>query len=46
MTNIKIDETLQGNYIVYEGISNGDVIVIEGTQSLRDGDVVSLKQNN
>lgn len=46
MTNIKIDETLQGNYIVSEGISNGDVIVIEGTQSLRDGDVVSLKQNN
>ena len=45
MTNISIDETLADTYIVSGGIKAGDVIVTEGTQSLRDGDVVSVKKN-
>lgn len=45
MKNIQIASTLQESYIVSEGISPGDVIVQEGTQSLRDGDFVKTMLN-
>ena len=45
MQNIEIGTTLQDTYIVTSGIKSGDVIVQEGTQSLRDGDVIQIKSN-
>lgn len=45
MQNIEITSTLQDTYIVSSGIKSGDVIVQEGTQSLRDGDVIKIKSN-
>ena len=45
MTNIEIDTNLQESYIVSDGLKLGDVIVLEGTQSLRDGDKIQVKSN-
>lgn len=45
MQNIEIASTLQDTYIVASGIKTGDVIVQEGTQSLRDGDKIQIKSN-
>nr|WP_317633012.1 efflux RND transporter periplasmic adaptor subunit [uncultured Flavobacterium sp.] len=45
MTNITIDATLQDKYLVANGLKQGDVIVTEGTQSLRDGDKIQIKNN-
>ena len=41
--NIQIGSTLRESYIVEGGLKKNDVIVLEGTQSLRDGDVVKVK---
>jgi membrane fusion protein (multidrug efflux system) len=46
MTNIEIASTLRDSYIVSTGLKIGDKIVLEGTQSLRDGDVIKIKSNN
>jgi membrane fusion protein (multidrug efflux system) len=46
MTNIEIASTLSDSYIVSKGLKIGDKIVLEGTQSLRDGDVIKIKSNN
>ena len=43
MRNIKIEETLRDSYIVESGLKIGDKIIYEGTQSLRDGDIVKIK---
>lgn len=40
---IEIANTLSDDYIVRSGLKVGDLIVVEGTQSLRDGDVVDPK---
>lgn len=42
MTNITIASTLRDSYLVESGLKNGDLIVYEGTQSLKDGDVVNI----
>lgn len=44
MANVTIGGSLDGVYIVNKGLKNSDVIVAEGTQSLRDGDKVNVKQ--
>ncbi len=46
MTNIQIGSTLRESYIVTSGLKLGDVIVLEGTQSLRDGDVIKVKSTS
>ncbi len=43
MANITIGGTLDGIYIVDKGLKANDRIVQEGTQSLRDGDKVNVK---
>lgn len=43
MANITIGGTLEGIYIVDKGLKTNDRIVQEGTQSLRDGDKVNVK---
>lgn len=43
MTNIEIGTTLRDSYIIKSGLKMGDKIVLEGTQSLRDGDVIKVK---
>lgn len=45
MQNIQIGSTLRESYIVTSGLKKDDVIVLEGTQSLRDGDIVKIKVN-
>lgn len=44
MTNIIIGSTLDDVYILNEGLKNNDLIVQEGTQSLRDGDKINIKE--
>lgn len=44
MANVTIGGTLDGVYIVDKGLRKNDLIVEEGTQSLRDGDKVTVKQ--
>lgn len=44
MTNITIEATLADAFIISTGLNEGDVIVFEGTQSLRDGDKISIKK--
>ncbi|KDN55545.1 efflux RND transporter periplasmic adaptor subunit [Flavobacterium seoulense] len=44
MTNVTIGNTLDDVYILNEGLKNDDLIVEEGTQSLRDGDKINIKQ--
>lgn len=44
MTNITIASTLDDVYILQKGLKKNDLIVQEGTQSLRDGDKINIKQ--
>ena len=44
MTNITIGSTLDDVYILNKGLENNDLIVHEGTQSLRDGDRINIKE--
>ena len=44
MTNISIASTLDDVYILNKGLKKDDIIVQEGTQSLRDGDKINMKQ--
>jgi membrane fusion protein (multidrug efflux system) len=44
MTNITIGSTLDDVYILNKGLKNNDLIVQEGTQSLRDGDKINIKE--
>lgn len=46
MANITIGGTLDGIYIVDKGLKANDHIVQEGTQSLRDGDKVNVKNTD
>jgi len=45
MQPIVIGATLTDSYLVKDGIKENDLIVYEGTQSLRDGDVITIKSN-
>ena len=44
MTNVTIGTTLDDVYILNDGLKRDDLIVQEGTQSLRDGDKIKIKQ--
>ncbi len=44
MTNITIGGTLESVFMVTNGLKNNDLIVQEGTQSIKDGDKVSIKK--
>lgn len=44
MKNISIGSTLRDSYIVESGLKPGDIIVYEGTQSLRDGESIRVKK--
>lgn len=44
MTNITIASTLDDVYILHKGLKKNDLIVQEGTQSLRDGEKINIKQ--
>ena len=44
MTAVKIKETLRQSYLIDSGLKAGDRIVIEGTQSLKDGQTIKIKQ--
>ncbi len=44
MTNIRIGTTLRDSYLVEDGLKNGDLIIYEGTQSLKDGDRITIKK--
>lgn len=44
MRNISIGTTLRDSYIVDSGLKAGDIIVYEGTQSLRDGESIRVKK--
>jgi len=43
MTSIEIGATLSESFIVSSGLKIGETIVLEGTQSLRDGDIIKVK---
>jgi len=43
MQPIIIAATLTDSYIISNGLNEGDLIVYEGTQSLRDGDIITIK---
>lgn len=45
MRNIQISSTLNESYIINAGLKQNDIIVLEGSQSLRDGDVIKIKSN-
>jgi len=45
MTNVSLAGTLDGIYIISKGLKRDDVIVQEGTQSLKDGDKVNIKED-
>lgn len=44
MTAVKINSTLKNSYLIDSGIKPGDRIVLEGTQSLRDGQTITVKK--
>ncbi|WP_419868376.1 efflux RND transporter periplasmic adaptor subunit [Chryseobacterium sp. CT-SW4] len=44
MTNIKIGTTLRDSYLVESGLKKGDLIIYEGTQSLKDGETIKIKK--
>lgn len=46
MNAIVLDGTLEDSYIVSKGLKVGDIIVKEGTQSLRDGEKIKMKKLN
>lgn len=43
MTNIKVGTALKDSYLVEGGLKKGDLIIYEGTQSLKDGDQIKIK---
>ena len=43
MTNIKVGTALKDSYLVESGLKKGDLIIYEGTQSLKDGDQIKIK---
>ncbi|SDH84481.1 membrane fusion protein, multidrug efflux system [Chryseobacterium taeanense] len=43
MTNIKVGTALKDSYLVESGLKKGDLIIYEGTQSLKDGDEIKIK---
>ncbi|WP_375191150.1 efflux RND transporter periplasmic adaptor subunit [Chryseobacterium sp.] len=43
MTNIHVGTALKDSYLVESGVKKGDLIIYEGTQSLKDGDEVKIK---
>jgi membrane fusion protein (multidrug efflux system) len=45
MTNIKIGTTLRDSYMVESGLKKGDLIIYEGTQSLKMVISLKLKRN-
>lgn len=44
MTNVTVSTSLKDAYLVESGIRPGDRIVFEGTQSLKDGDMIIVKK--
>lgn len=44
MKNINASQTLGDLYIVTDGLSNGETIIYEGIQSVKDGDVIKIKK--
>ncbi|WP_292010428.1 efflux RND transporter periplasmic adaptor subunit [Chryseobacterium sp.] len=44
MTNIQIGATLRDSYLVENGLKKGDLIIYEGTQSLKDGETIKIKK--
>jgi membrane fusion protein (multidrug efflux system) len=44
MKNITIANTLRDSYMVDSGLKAGDRIVLEGTQALRDGQIIRVKK--
>lgn len=43
MTNIQLGTVLKDSYLVESGLRKGDLIIYEGTQSLKDGDEIKIK---
>jgi membrane fusion protein, multidrug efflux system len=43
MQPVEVSSTLSDTYIIGGGLNKGDIIVSEGTQSLRDGAVIAIK---
>lgn len=43
MTNIEVGTALKDSYLVERGLKKGDLIIYEGTQSLKDGDQIKIK---
>lgn len=43
MTNIEVGTALKDSYLVESGLKKGDLIIYEGTQSLKDGDEIKIK---
>ena len=46
MTNISIGSTLDDVFILNKGLKSDDLIVQEGTQSLRDGDKINIQNTS
>lgn len=44
MTNISVGNALKDSYLVENGLQKGDVIVYEGTQTIKDGDKIKIKK--
>ncbi len=44
MTNIQLGNSLKDSYLVESGLKKGDLIIYEGTQSLKDGDEIKIKK--
>ncbi|WP_241154725.1 MULTISPECIES: efflux RND transporter periplasmic adaptor subunit [Amniculibacterium] len=44
MTHVNVAETLKNSYLIDGGLNPGDRIVLEGTQSLRDGQKVNIQK--
>ena len=44
MKNITVAQPIGESFIVESGLSNGEKIVFEGTQSIKDGDVIKVKK--
>lgn len=43
MTNIEVGTALKDSYLVESGLKKGDLIIYEGTQSLKDGEEIKIK---
>ncbi|MBS1571587.1 MAG: efflux RND transporter periplasmic adaptor subunit [Bacteroidetes bacterium] len=44
MQNIIVGSTLSNSYLIESGLKPGDRIVLEGTQALRDGQIIKIKK--